>query len=534
MSKKKRTKTTASAGSSAVLNTARMSMFEKFSCAFVIGMFTLFPIFMTDKLFNVRKDRLHYFVITTLVLLFFILATYICGIDSDRRPKKLAKLSVADISMLAFLVICTLSAIFSKYGIEAVTGSAGRDSGLILMAVYVLCFFLISRYLNCKTFLFNIFIITASLVNLLAVLNEFYVDPFGIFTLIKEEQQNTFITTIGNKNLFSSFVCVILPVIVILLIKSKDSASTAFYSIACGIAFMGLLVADSDSGYFGLGAFMLILLIYACGSAKRMFRYSLSVFSMLLSCKVLRLISMIFVDKMKELDSIPMTLIFDNKVYILIAASAAVTIGFCLLSHKFGDTHSPKWVRVIAIALVVACFLAVLLPFIYFTFIDTTTELGGLTKYLRLDDKWGTHRGYAWIRSVILFKNNGIKNMLIGCGPDTFGQIMKENYRDDMIERHGSVFDSAHNEYLNYLVTVGILGLAAYVTAIASILIRGAKHCRKSVPLLVIIFVIISYCAQALFNLAQPITTPFLFLFLAMGESVNRRIEIEEEEQKEE
>lgn len=526
MSKNKKTKNT---GGTAVLSDGKMSMFEKFSCAFVISMFTIFPVFMTDKLFNIRKDRLNYFIITTAALLFFILATYICGIDKDKRPKKPAKLSVADISMLAFLGVCTVSAIFSKYGMEAVTGEGGRDSGLILMAIYVLCFFLVSRYFKCKTFVFNVFIITSSLVNLLAVLNEFYVDPFGIFTDIKPEQQNTFITTIGNKNLFSAFVCIAIPVIVILLIEATDTALTSFYSIACGIAFMGLLVADSDSGYFGLGAFMIILLIYACGSAKRMFRYSLAVFSMLVSCKVLRLISMIFRDEMKELDSIPMTLIFSNKMYILIALSAIVTVGFYLLNRKFGDTHSPKWVQVAAIIFVTACFLAVLLPFIYFSFIDTTTDLGGLNKYLRMNDQWGTHRGYAWIRSIILFKDNGIKNILIGSGPDTFGQIMKENYRDDMIRRHGSVFDSAHNEYLNYLVTVGILGAAAYITAIVSILVRGAKRCNKSVDLLVIIFVIISYSAQALFNLAQPITTPFFFLFLAMGESILRRMELEEE-----
>ena len=51
-----------------------LSMHEKFTNLYVIGMFTLFPVFMTDKLFNLRKDRLHYFIGTTIVLLFFIIA----------------------------------------------------------------------------------------------------------------------------------------------------------------------------------------------------------------------------------------------------------------------------------------------------------------------------------------------------------------------------------------------------------------------------------------------------------------------------
>ena len=167
--------------------------------------------------------------------------------------------------------------------------------------------------------------------------------------------------------------------------------------------------------------------------------------------------------------------------------------------------------------------------FVYFSAIDKTSDLGKLTKYLRLDDKWGTHRGYAWIRSVILFKSNGLKNMLIGSGPDTFGQIMKAAYREDMLKRHGSVFDSAHNEYLHYLVTTGALGLISYLTVLISLAVKGIKNFKNSIAALIMTLVIISYCAQATFNLSSPIITPFLFLFLGLLESVVRRQQFSEE-----
>lgn len=504
-----------------------MNMFEKFAHIFVIGMFTVFPIYMTNLLFNVRKDRLHYFVFTTFALLFFILCTYICGIDKKNWPKDLFKMSVTDYAMIGFLVVCGLSAFLSKYGMESVTGEKGRNSGLLLMAMYVLCYFIISRYYRCKEYVFAIFAVTACIVCSIAILHEFYVDPFGILTDIKEEQQATFITTIGNKNLFSCFICVAMPAIVAMLIKSKDVALTVFYCIAAGISFMGLLVADSDSGYFGLAAFMLVLFVYSSGTADRMFKFFLSVLSILISCKVLRLISLIFSDNMKPLDTIPNTLIFSKIVYPIFAAVLVLCIVFYLLKRKLGDKRLPKYVMAAAASFSVLCVLAVVVPFVYFSWINTTADIGSLSKYLRMNDKWGTHRGYAWIRSIILFKTNGIKNMLIGSGPDTFGQIMKEFYYEDMKARHGSVFDSAHNEYLNYLVTIGLLGVAAYITALVSVVIRGAKCSKKSVAALVITVVIISYSAQALFNLAQPITTPYLFLFLAMGEAVIRKEKLE-------
>ncbi|MEE3450052.1 MAG: O-antigen ligase family protein [Acutalibacteraceae bacterium] len=505
------------------------SMHEKFAALYVISMFTLFPVFMTDMLFNVRKDRLHYFIATTLALLFFLIATYICGIDKTKCPKKLFKMSIEDWGMIGFLVVCTLSAIMSEYGFEAVDGSKGRDSGLITISVYVLCYFLVSRYYKHKDLVFNIFIVTASIVCLIAVLHEFYSDPFKIVEQIKKEQQNTFITTIGNKNMFSCFVCVALPVIAGLLVESKEVSSTVFYSIALGINFMGLLVADSDSGYFGLAAFMSILFIYACGNADRMFKYLLSIFVITFSCKVLRFISYLYDDVYKPLDTIPKTLIFNNKVYLIISVFAVLTVTFYFLKRKFSDTHSPKWVQIAASVFVGLCAATILGLFVYFSAIDKTSDLGKLTKYLRLDDKWGTHRGYAWIRSVILFKSNGLKNMLIGSGPDTFGQIMKAAYREDMLKRHGSVFDSAHNEYLHYLVTTGALGLISYLTVLISLAVKGIKNFKNSIAALIMTLVIISYCAQATFNLSTPIITPFLFLFLGLLESVVRRQQFSEE-----
>ncbi len=507
------------------LQRSGLSMHEKFSNLFLISMFTLFPVFMTDMLFNIRKDRLHYFIASTLVYLFFIIATYICVIDKEMWPKKLFRLSVTDFGMLGFLLICAISTLLSKYGMEAVTGSKGRDCGLILMSVYVLCYFLLSRYLKQKELPYYLFIITACVVCIIAILHEFYADPFKILERIKAEQQATFITTIGNKNLFSCFVCVALPVAASMLVMSKKAVSSVLYSVAVGICFMGLIVADSDSGYFGLAAFMAALFVYACGNADRMFRYFLCVFSMLLSCKVLRLISAIFGDEMKSLDKIPMLLIFNNKIYILIAAAAVGTVVFYILKRKYEYKHTPKWVQTAAGIFVGLCAAAILFVFIYFSFIDKTTDLGSLTKYMRLNDQWGTHRGYAWIRGMILFKDGGIKNILVGTGPDTFGQVMKSVYRQDMLKRHGSVFDTAHNEYLQYLVTIGSLGLLAYMVTLVSLIVRCIKRGENNLPLLIVITVVVSYCSQAIFNLATPIVTPYLFVFLGIGEAYIRRMD---------
>ncbi len=511
---------------SAPLN-QELSMHEKMTTLYVIGMFTLFPIFMTDKLFNLRMDRLRFFVGTTVVLLFFIVATYICGIDKKKWIRNIFKPTVEDIGMLCFLVVIVVSTLLSEYGMEAVTGSEGRDSGLIIMLGYVLCFFVVSRYYSYRRLPFGIFTVTASIVVFIAILHEFYMDPFNLLTEINESQQNIFISTIGNINIFSCFICITMPVIAALLVTSKDVPSTVFYSVAICISFMGLLVANSDSGYFGLAAFMSILFVYSCKKPERLFKFMLTVTLMLLSCKIFKLLTIMFNDKYKPLDTIPMTLIFSNKIYIALSISAVLTVAFYLVWKRSRIKDFPKALPVTAAIFVALCAASLLSAFIYFSAIDKTTDLGGLTKYLRLNDKWGTHRGYAWIRSVILFKSNGIKNMLVGTGPDTFGQVIKKVYREDMLQRHGSVFDSAHNEFLTYLVTIGALGLISYVTVLVAVVVKGIRRFEKSEGALITTLVIIAYCAQSIFSLFTPIVTPYLFLFVALCAGIIRRTPIQ-------
>ena len=73
---------------------SKLSMYEKFASLFLLSMFTIFPVYLTDKLFNIRVDRLHFFVAALGIFAFFIFATYVCGIDTKIRPANIFKLSV--------------------------------------------------------------------------------------------------------------------------------------------------------------------------------------------------------------------------------------------------------------------------------------------------------------------------------------------------------------------------------------------------------------------------------------------------------
>ena len=55
-----------------------------------------------------------------------------------------------------------------------------------------------------------------------------------------------------------------------------------------------------------------------------------------------------------------------------------------------------------------------------------------------------------------------LKHKLFGYGPDTFGILTTDRFFGDMINATGLIFDNAHNEYLQFLLTIGPIGLIAY------------------------------------------------------------------------
>ena len=169
---------------------------------------------------------------------------------------------------------------------------------------------------------------------------------------------------------------------------------------------------------------------------------------------------------------------------------------------------------IIALAVLVS---AVLL--IYYTFFDTRTQLNGFSKFFRFNEKWGTHRGYMWIKSAEIFAGFDIKSILFGCGPDRFYAAFAPFF-EELSSRYGDITTNcAHNEFLNYLITTGILGLASYLFLFGSAVARALKNAVKAPEALVFIVPIISYLLQSVVNIATPITTPLLFIFLALSES---------------
>ena len=96
-------------------------------------------------------------------------------------------------------------------------------------------------------------------------------------------------------------------------------------------------------------------------------------------------------------------------------------------------------------------------------------------------------------------------------------QVLKELSIDPkMIQAGYGYFDAAHNEYIDYITTIGILGIAAYLGIFVSGLRQMFKR-PKNVYAIACGFAVLAYLIQAVVNIAIPIVTPVLMLLLYVG-----------------
>lgn len=156
-------------------------------------------------------------------------------------------------------------------------------------------------------------------------------------------------------------------------------------------------------------------------------------------------------------------------------------------------------------------------------FVTVVTGVNNQWEIFTFDDEWGNYRGYVWSRLTRIYQELPFVNKVFGAGNESIYTLMSARYSDEMIEVTGTVYDSAHNEYLQYLVTMGIVGLITYLGLIISSIVNGVKLVKEEPLCMPLLAGMIGYVVQAFVNVEQPITTPFLFLFLALMAGMRRR-----------
>jgi O-antigen ligase len=88
---------------------------------------------------------------------------------------------------------------------------------------------------------------------------------------------------------------------------------------------------------------------------------------------------------------------------------------------------------------------------------------------------------------------------------------------DETIAKTTVIYDNAHNEYLQYFVTIGPIGVLSYVGILICACIEMNRRKEKSPYVLGCFFAVLCYAVQATVNLCVPIVAPIMWMLMSVG-----------------
>ena len=498
---------------------------QRFLCTAVVlttvylcVMFLGHPLIFTNFYFNITETKQVYFLVASGLYLLLLLFARIAlppdfGVTRPRIP-----LHPAALFLFAFYVVSVTGSLISRYRGEAFFGENNRYQGLLTLFCYACLVFVLSRQEINLRWPERAFLLSASIVSLLGVLNHFALDPFDFYSNLREMDRGRFLSTIGNADFYASYIGMAFAVSFGYFLRASGKRKQLLSALILASVCFGTLVAGSDSAALGLIAVaaLLPLLLFSDTAALR---------RMPLGWAIFFLCAFFFGLLSNALESATFLSSFVTVLY-----RPAVSLSFALCSIllwfalKFAKPERiARAKKPYALTLLSALLFGVL-ALVLLNTILADLPLGRLERYLRFSESWGTDRGKIWAFVLRVYEQLSPMQKLFGASSGGL-------FHADSIQPifSDAALDTAHNEYLQYLVTNGALGLVCYLAVVFLALREGFRKSGREPVYRGLTLAVIAYLAQAAVNIAQPMTTPILFVLI--GVLVSRRMEYASTEQ---
>ncbi len=516
------------------------NIFSGITTVFTFMILTIFPLYYQNYYFDILKAKYKFYWVAAIAMLAACAAVALvfCFVDGmefraqnirrflgNFRRENLKKQPFVYKALFAFWLFAALSTVLSDYRYESFWGNEGRFSGLFLITLYVLSVAVIGKLGRIQKWHLDLFLAAGMLVCLFGLTDYFQMDLLGWKVNVDKGQANSFTSTLGNINTYTAFVALMMGTACSLFATEKNVLRMLWYYAAAIMSFIAIITGQSDNAYLALGVLFGGLPFILFADARWTARYGVLVASFLTVIKVIADVNEKMAGKVIGLSGIFSFLAKYERLEVIVIAfwgvAAVLYIGRCIWIASRGDAHIGKWLRLMWLFLV-AVVAAVLIYIVYdANFGDQQEKYQALSRYLIFNDNWGTNRGYCWRIGWESYKKLPPIHKLFGFGADTYG-ILTWDFRQEAIGLHGVFYESAHNEYLQYLVTIGPFALIFYVLFLGGACWRMLKGMRAKPWVLGPCMAVLCYGAQAAVNINLPIATPVMWCLLAVGLSMER------------
>ncbi|MCR4955880.1 MAG: O-antigen ligase family protein [Lachnospiraceae bacterium] len=459
--------------------------------AWYILLITLFMYYIENNYFNMLEAKsrvvhlgmLAFIGVSTLILLMKLLYVPV----NETIKSYVARLTLLDYGVLLFALAAIWSNVFTDYKEAALYGSYGWSVGTLWIVGLCFTYFFLSNHHGFNAGYLYLAAVCVGVELLWVCVNGFYVDPLGMHERLAAVDYPRYVGSIGNTNWYVGFVTMVLPFFLLGAEKVDSLQKRLGLSILLILATISAVTINCMGIYLGFGAVMAAYLCYSFSTKRRLELAMENIAVMGTGLGILALLADQFA--MVQLDWAN-ELLLKPYVFGVVIVVALGMDGF--LKNRKEETYE-KWKK------------------LYLTLFCIILFFGGAivlyTQVKTFDDSWGTNRGGIWKVAIKTFLDFPLIQKLFGGGTGCFGYYYLELTGSDWVR-------NAHNEYLEFLVTTGIVGGISYVGIYVGAWMEAVK--RKNLLSTIAVLSLTGYAAQALVNNPQALNGAVFISILAM------------------
>ena len=506
-------------------------------------MLGIFPLYYQDKYFNMGDAKYQFFKYATIALLCLIMAVQvverILGLlcSKDIKVRNIRSLfSIQDIAVLMYMFAVLFSWLLSPYREGSWIGSHEWYMGLLSQILFWGIYFCVSRYGRNSNWILCVMEISAAIVFLISYLHRFRIDPLGMYEGVSEALWIAFLGTIGNANWYSSYICVVLPIMMGIYMfgnQKCDMGSKFVVLLEILLLFLGFattVTQNSDSVYIGLALAFLFCFWFSLENLTYFRRLFEVLLIGLLACKFTGYLQVTYPEKAIQVTTISTTLSQGSATWVLLGIICLLYFILKIVELQFRENEEQKYVflrkvRKIRWGIFAFTFISLIIVLTLMWFVTTgkmNVESGFLsqTGYLNFNDTWGSNRGGIWKYAIKVFREYPLKMKLFGCGPDALMHYTNEFHQAEIQAVWGNVIlTNVHNEWLNMMINCGITGAVAYLAIFITIIVRVVRNWRTKPMLIAFAAAVIGYMGHNFFCFQQVVCTPLVFIMIGMAEN---------------
>ena len=477
------------------------------------------PLLFHDAYFDI--NRIKVFAVSGIPLLAAFVLIFI-----PNRKKRIA-LSIktkSTMGLLALLISACLSYCMSGFQSAVLTGSAGRYCGLLFLAACASAYFLISSRSTQTEGILGIALACAALVALLGIIQAAGLDPLRFYTRILPGTEHHFLSTIGNVDFYGAYLAMLFPFMLGVYVFSGSRLIRLLCIFGSTILLFGALVARADVPFAAIQMGCVVITLLSAGIKAQLCR-SMAVWAV--SWCMLPAVQAYLLRSRFGLT-------FSGVLFTLCSSHAAPLMGIALLFLAMFISCIPEKVYRVPERKRLLCGLGLFLLLVICLLLAAGVictyvlpEGAAVPSLLRFNDQWGSRRGFVYRCSTLALADYTPLELLFGKGLDLTRNILTPYFDDPQMLASG-VFNDAHCQPLQFLLTCGILGLlsfiAFYICSFRSVLVYAGQD-----PLLCgAAAFLAAYGVIMLLSVTQPIVIATYFSLCAITRSRIRTMHAKE------